>query len=244
MSTLRTPNNIPAEDNPNVDGTLRPEEFAKDQTLRPSNDSSLSDSINTMDTTYISDENSHDMKDAAGDCFILKGVRYINKQCLSENSGEAQVYLVERDGEEYVLKIYYPNFNVNKKLLQAIYNFKFEMIVSLYDYGKTYVDAKHRYYELMEYLENGNIVNAVNLPGVKLPRSGVCRVCIIHKNVPTVLTSITSAFSDSGMNIENLINKSRRDMAYSMIDLDTKVSEAMLEKVAALPNVIRVRALV
>ena len=157
MSTLRTPNNIPAEDNPNVDGTLRPEEFAKDQTLRPSNDSSLSDSINTMDTTYISDENSHDMKDAAGDCFILKGVRYINKQCLSENSGEAQVYLVERDGEEYVLKIYYPNFNVNKKLLQAIYNFKFEMIVSLYDYGKTYVDGKNRYYELMEYMRGGTM---------------------------------------------------------------------------------------
>ena len=97
--------------------------------------------------------------------------------------------------------------------------------------------------ELMEYLENGNIVNAVNLPSVSLPRSGVCRVCIIHKNVPTVLTSITSSFSAAGMNIENLINKSRRDLAYSMMDLDTRVSEAMLSTVSALPNVIRVRAL-
>jgi D-3-phosphoglycerate dehydrogenase len=97
--------------------------------------------------------------------------------------------------------------------------------------------------ELVEYLENGNIVNAVNLPSVSLPRSGVCRVCIIHKNVPTVLTSITSSFSAAGMNIENLINKSRRDMAYSMMDLDTRVSEAMLATVSALPNVIRVRAL-
>ncbi len=97
--------------------------------------------------------------------------------------------------------------------------------------------------ELMEYLENGNIVNSVNLPSVTMPRSGICRVCIIHRNVPTVLTSITSSFSAAGMNIENLINKSRRDMAYSMIDLDTKVSESMLNTVAGIPNVLRVRAL-
>ena len=97
--------------------------------------------------------------------------------------------------------------------------------------------------ELMEYLENGNIVNSVNLPSVTMPRSGICRVCIIHRNVPTVLTSITSSFSAAGMNIENLINKSRRDMAYSMIDLDTKVSESMLNTVAGIPNVLRVLAL-
>lgn len=97
--------------------------------------------------------------------------------------------------------------------------------------------------ELREYLEHGNIVNAVNMPQVTMPRSGRCRVCVIHRNVPTVLTSITSAFSAAGMNIENLINKSRKDMAYTMVDLDTKVSENMMNTVAALPNVIRVRAL-
>ena len=89
--------------------------------------------------------------------FILKGVNYRNVNILSDNSGEAQVFLVENDGEEYVLKIYYPNFDVNKKILQVVYNFGFEMIVKVFDYGKTYVDGKHRFYELMEYLKGGTL---------------------------------------------------------------------------------------
>ena len=91
--------------------------------------------------------------------FDLKGVIYRNLECLSDNSGEAQVFLVERDEKPYVLKVYYPNFDVNKKLLQVIRSFEFEMIVKLYDFGKTYVDGKHRYYELMEYLSGGTLSN-------------------------------------------------------------------------------------
>ena len=89
--------------------------------------------------------------------FILKGNKYKNIESLSEDTGEAQVFLVERDGEKFVLKIYYPNFDVNKKVLQTVYNFDFEMIVKVYDFGKTYVDGKHRYYELMEYLKGGTM---------------------------------------------------------------------------------------
>ena len=89
--------------------------------------------------------------------FLLKGNKYKNIQSLSEDTGEAQVFLVERDGEKYVLKIYYPNFDVNKKVLQTVYNFDFEMIVKVYDFGKTYVDGKHRYYELMEFLKGGTM---------------------------------------------------------------------------------------
>ncbi|MCQ2443260.1 MAG: 3-phosphoglycerate dehydrogenase family protein [Oscillospiraceae bacterium] len=98
--------------------------------------------------------------------------------------------------------------------------------------------------ELKEYLEHGNIVNSVNMPAVSMPRSGVCRVCVIHRNVPSVLTSIMTSFSAAGMNIENMINKSRRDMAYTMVDLDTKVSENMLNTIASLPNIVRVRSIV
>jgi serine/threonine protein kinase len=100
---------------------------------------------------YIQQEDIND------NSFLLKGVKYRNLQCLSDNSGEAQVFLVEKDGEEYVLKIYYPNFNVNKNILRAVLNFDFEMIVRVFDYGKTYVDGKHRYYELMEYLRGGTL---------------------------------------------------------------------------------------
>lgn len=92
--------------------------------------------------------------------FLLKGDTYEHVKTLSESSGEAQVFLVKRvgdDDEEYVLKVYYPNFDINKKLLQTVRSFQFEMIVELFDYGKTYVDGKHRYYELMEYLRGGTL---------------------------------------------------------------------------------------
>ena len=89
--------------------------------------------------------------------FTLKGLDYEEVTCLSDNSGEAQVFLVKRNGQEYVLKLYYPNFDINKKLLQLVRSFQFEMIVSLHDYGRTYVDGKNRYYELMEYLKGGTL---------------------------------------------------------------------------------------
>lgn len=107
--------------------------------------------------TTIRVENSSEPTPADGNAFLLKGEVYRNIKCLSDNSGEAQVFLVEYQGEEYVLKIYYPNFDVNKKLLQVIHSFDFEMIVRLKDFGKTYVDGKHRYYELMEYLRGGTL---------------------------------------------------------------------------------------
>ncbi|MCD8127092.1 MAG: phosphoglycerate dehydrogenase [Clostridiales bacterium] len=97
--------------------------------------------------------------------------------------------------------------------------------------------------ELSDYLENGNITNAVNMPQVSMPRSGRCRVCVIHKNVPTTLNSILNLFSATQMNIENMINRSRKDMAYTIVDLDTKVGDSVVEKIMQIPNVIRVRVL-
>ena len=94
---------------------------------------------------------------ADANVFVLKGKKYQKLNCLSDNSGEAQVFLVERDAKDYVLKVYYPNFSVNKKLLQTIRSLQFEMIVNLIDYGKTWVDGKNRYYELMEYLRGGTM---------------------------------------------------------------------------------------
>lgn len=90
--------------------------------------------------------------------FNVKGHKYLNKECLSDSSGEAQIFLVEdEEGRDFVLKVYYPNFDVNKKLLLMIRSFNFEMIVKIYDFGKTYVEGKHRYYELMEYLQGGTL---------------------------------------------------------------------------------------
>ena len=147
----------------NPDGTVRPANL--DGTLRPANldgtvrvTSAVSTSLG-MDGTVRADKQAIQQDNVNDDSFLLKGVKYRNIQCLSDNSGEAQVFLVEKDGEEYVLKIYYPNFDVNKNILQAVLNFDFEMIVRVYDYGKTYVEGKHRYYELMEYLRGGSMAD-------------------------------------------------------------------------------------
>ena len=160
MSTLRP--TIPVDlnqdlDDANIDKTLRP----ADSTIRPAGialpaeDKVITDKTmrpaEPMTTTVEEDFS------ADGGYFILKGEKYRNQECLSDNSGEAQVFLVDKNGQDYVLKIYYPNFDVNKKLLQTIYNFNFEMVVDLMDYGKTYVGGKHRSYELMEYLRGGNL---------------------------------------------------------------------------------------
>lgn len=136
-----------------LDGTIRPAEL--DGAIRPA-DLSLSAS---MGGTIRADGITSQRETISEDDFILKGVNYHKIQCLSDNSGEAQVFLVERNHEEYVLKIYYPSFDVNKKILQTVLNFDFEMIVRVFDYGKTYVDGKHRYYELMEYLRGGTMAD-------------------------------------------------------------------------------------
>ncbi len=97
--------------------------------------------------------------------------------------------------------------------------------------------------ELKDYLENGNIRNSVNLPAVSMERSGIMRMCIIHKNVPAMLASITTLLSKDGVNVENLSNKSKGDYAYTMVDLGTEVDRAVIEDVRSLPNVIRVRVI-
>lgn len=142
-------NNTPAdivadgERTMHIDAMPKPEPVTAmtDKTLRPGNDPVAGET------------------DKGTKTFVLKGDTYEMIDTLSESSGEAQVFLVRCIGEqqEYVLKVYYPNFDINKKLMQVVRSFQFEMIVELFDYGKTYVDGKHRYYELMEYLQGGTL---------------------------------------------------------------------------------------
>jgi len=97
--------------------------------------------------------------------------------------------------------------------------------------------------QLKDYLENGNIRNSVNLPAVYMDRSGVQRMCIIHRNVPAMLANITTLLSQDGVNVENLSNKSKGDLAYTMVDLGTRVDTKVIDDVRNLPNVIRVRVI-
>ncbi len=95
--------------------------------------------------------------------------------------------------------------------------------------------------ELVEYIENGNIENSVNFPNISMPRSGDKRVCIMHKNIPNMLTAITSAVAENNVNIENLLNKSKGDFAYTILDIDDADYDAINAKISAIEGVIRVR---
>lgn len=97
--------------------------------------------------------------------------------------------------------------------------------------------------EIRDYLENGNIVNSVNLPSVSVPRSGRTRITIIHKNVPNVISKITSAVAEENINIDNMVNKSRGEYAYTMLDTDADVSDDAIRSISACEFAIRVRVI-
>ena len=92
--------------------------------------------------------------------------------------------------------------------------------------------------EIMDYLENGNISNSVNMPRAFLPPSGNPRISIIHKNIPEMLAKITTAVS--GTNIEHMVNAGRGDIAYTLLDL-AAIPDGLVGKLQAIDSVIRVR---
>ena len=97
--------------------------------------------------------------------------------------------------------------------------------------------------QLVDYIENGNITNSVNMPEISMPRSGNHRVCVIHKNIPNMLTAITGIVAENNVNIENMLNKSRGDYAYTMIDVNVDDVDTVEQKISAVDGVIRVRVI-
>ena len=97
--------------------------------------------------------------------------------------------------------------------------------------------------ELSDYLKNGNILHSVNLPDVQQPRAGGRRVCVIHKNEPGVISAITSVTTSANLNIENMVNKSKKDVAYTMLDVTGNVDGSLAAQLAGADAVIRVRIL-
>lgn len=91
--------------------------------------------------------------------------------------------------------------------------------------------------ELIDFLESGNIKNSVNLPNASMAKTPLPRICVIHKNVKTIISQISAALAD--LNIENMLNKSRGDYAYTMLDVDRPVPQEALEAVNAIDGVIR-----
>ncbi len=97
--------------------------------------------------------------------------------------------------------------------------------------------------ELDDYLKNGNIKNSVNYPNVEMPRSAVARICVLHQNVPSILTKITAAVADEGLNIENMTNKSKGENAYTILDVSSTPSDDAIARISAVDGINRVRVI-
>ncbi len=175
-----------------MDKTIRKDDINRNTQVTMRVGSTQSSSPNSGDVTVRPDTLRSETKSSEGD-FVLKGRVYRGIKCLSDESGEAQVFLVEGDEGEMVLKIYYPNFIIKKTLMRIVLNFNMEMVVRVTDYGKTYVDGKNRDYELMEYLRGGTL-SEYDLDGnfnqfrrIALQAAAALAYChnnnIIHKDI-------------------------------------------------------------
>ena len=97
--------------------------------------------------------------------------------------------------------------------------------------------------QVRDYLENGNISNAVNFPGVEMLRESPYRVAIANANVPNMLGQISTAMANAGLNIHNMVNKSRHEMAYTLVDVDSSVEQFVIDRIAGIKGVLSVRAI-
>ncbi|HJW50814.1 MAG TPA: 3-phosphoglycerate dehydrogenase family protein [Burkholderiaceae bacterium] len=96
--------------------------------------------------------------------------------------------------------------------------------------------------QLREFLENGGISNAVNFPNVEMARESDHRIGIANANVPNMLGQISTAMANAGLNIHNMVNKSRGEMAYTLVDVDSPVPQAAIDAIAAIDGVLSVRS--
>jgi D-3-phosphoglycerate dehydrogenase len=97
--------------------------------------------------------------------------------------------------------------------------------------------------QLRDFLEDGTIRNSVNFPAVEMGRESAHRVAIANANVPNMLGQISTTMAQAGLNIHNMVNKSKGEMAYTLVDLDSPVEHSVVARLAAIPGVLSVRAL-
>ncbi|MBK7423085.1 MAG: phosphoglycerate dehydrogenase [Propionivibrio sp.] len=97
--------------------------------------------------------------------------------------------------------------------------------------------------QVADYLENGNILNSVNFPNIAMPRESAFRLAIANANVPNMLGQISTTLAEAGLNIQNMVNKSRGDLAFTLVDVGSAVPQAVIDKLTAISGVLRVRYL-
>lgn len=97
--------------------------------------------------------------------------------------------------------------------------------------------------QLADYLENGNILNSVNFPNVSMARESAYRIAVANANVPNMVGQISSVLAAAGLNIHNMVNKSKGDMAYTLVDVDSAATDAVMQQISAIAGVLAVRYL-
>ena len=97
--------------------------------------------------------------------------------------------------------------------------------------------------QMIDFIENGNITNSVNMPACKMPRQGKSRITVFHKNVKNVLSAITAVIGEEGINIANLMSQAKGEYAYLILDLDENLSDAALDKIKGMDSVVKVRTI-
>ncbi len=97
--------------------------------------------------------------------------------------------------------------------------------------------------QVTDYLQNGNIRNSVNFPGITMPRGSGYRLAIANANVPNMLGQISTTLATAGLNINNMTNKSRGELAFTLVDVETEVPQAVIDQLTAIQGVLRVRYL-
>ena len=97
--------------------------------------------------------------------------------------------------------------------------------------------------EIDEFLTNGNIVNSVNFPNCEMARESKYRLTIMHKNVPNMLSNFSTLVADKGINIVNMLNKSKKEYAYTIIDVEEEIPEGIISEIANMSDVLKVRVI-
>jgi D-3-phosphoglycerate dehydrogenase len=97
--------------------------------------------------------------------------------------------------------------------------------------------------EVRDYLEHGNVRNSVNFPEMQMPRNGANRIAVVNENVPNMLGQISTCIAEAGLNILDMLNKSRNELAYTLVDVDSDVPPDCLKQLAGIKGVLNVRPL-
>ena len=182
-------------------------------------------------------ENTRHMLDEKAFSMMRDGVRIINESRAEVVDDDAMLRALE-SGKVAKYVTDFPN----KKILTG------KNVIALPHLGACTPESEDRCAEmaakqLYDYLKNGNIVNSVNLPTARLERMGVCRLCVIHHNVPGMINRILDLITEKNINVEHMINKPRGQYAYTMIDLNDEIYETTANTIRNMPDVLRVRVL-